>query len=452
MDITPRRPTTARNYRNRRAAGHLGVRTAFQIARSVGKIFSSGRTPSSKNTMMPTSFQRVPLATNHTSSAGQFTHGRRIPFTKTSQYSKTGFVQDWTVGGRIQDADCVYVGHTDMPCDTTFYNVCIALVRSVLRMVQLDIESQESVIPFITAGRYIVLQWIDSTNVVQQATFDTQTAAGTTVRDVGEQIYIHLRNQIFNDAKRTYTRLMLAESTDNTGATRITLNLNSAIVSVCNTSYLKVQNSTQSSTAGAGNNDSDDINAVPLEGFSYFGRGNFTGLKPYAILTKGSVATSDIPGEITSDTDRGLMVFRQPNASPFIHYPTTQPYKNPPPADQMKNCTRSAYAVLEPGNIKTDKLETSVKMPFNRFLQSIYISGWASAVSPVTSGQFNRSRLGHFKLFALEKKLYSNNQDQCQVRYEIQQFIRTSVYLKKVTDALVHNVPKQLQDYIPTTG
>lgn len=452
MDITPRRPTTARNYRNRRATGHLGVRTAFQIAKSVGKIFSSGQTPKRTATSGSMFSQRAPLATNHTSSAGAFTRGRRIPQTKTSSFSKTGFVQDWTVGGRVQDPDCVYIGHTDLPSDTTFYNVCISLVRSLLRMVQLDIETQESVIPFITAGRYIVLQWIDSTNVVQQATFDTQTAAGTTVRDVGEQIYIHLRNQIFNDSKRTYTRIMLTETADNTGATRITLNLNSAIVSFCNTSYLKVQNSTQSSTAGAGNNDSDDINAVPLEGFSYFGKGNFTGLKPYAILTKGSVATSDIPAEITSDSDRGLMVFRQPNAPPTNHYVTTQPYKNPPPADQMKNCNRSAYANLEPGNIKTDKLESSGRMPFNRFLQSIYISGWANAANPAQFGQFNRSRLGHFKLFALEKKLYSNNQDQCQVRYEIQQFIRTSVYLKKVTDALVYNRPKELVDYIPQTG
>lgn len=446
--VTPRRYTVARNYAPvRRTAVRAGFRVA-KYAFNKWRQSASRKVKQNNNRQVSQSASR-PLTTTHTSSAGSFAKGKRLPLTLNSAYSKSGFVQDWTVGGRVQDPDCVYIGHTDVPCDTTLFTVCAAMTRSICRLVDLDVEDENSVIPFVTDWRYITIIWIDSSNTPNSHQIDIQADPSTTVDYVASQLFSFFRSGISSNSKRTYQRLILTDTAGTGSAARVSLNLFNSTVDFCNTSYLKVQNSTQSAASGGGNTDTDDVNAVPLEGFSYFGKGNYTGLKPYTISSKNADNPGLIPYEITSDSDRGLMVFRRANAAPSLYQETTQPYKNPPPARQMKNVSRSGFASLEPGNIKTDKIETQVKMKLNQFLQSIYVPGWVNTVNPNDFGQYNRSRLGHFKLFALEKKLYSNNQDQVQVRYEIQQFIRARVYLPKHSEAMVRNVPKELRDYIP---
>lgn len=380
---------------------------------------------------------------HHSTSGGRFPKGGRIVHTKTAEYNKHGFSYDATVGGRVQDPDCVYIGHTSWPVDRTLFCVMLSFVRAMLRHVDVDVETSYSVLPFLTGVDTISIEWNDSSNTPVTQDFPYSPGAGDTVTTLAQTLYTFFRNAIVTNAKRYYQRLIMK-----TGDTvRVMLNLSSAKVEVCNTSYLKVQNSTQSAESGGGGNDSEDIAAVPLQGFSYFGRGNFTGLKPYSIANKNTTIATDIPNELNSDATLGIITLRADNSTGWAA--SGLYYGNPPPAAEMKNVKSSAYVTLEPGVMKTDKLEDCHKLSFNQFLYKMYIAGYTQSVDTGANGQWSRSLMGHFKVFGLEKKLYSNNQDKVEVRYEINQFIRSRVYLRKQSHSLQENIGKLLVDFIP---
>lgn len=384
----------------------------------------------------------VPI--HHSTSGGRFARGRGVPRTKTSQYAAQGFCEDLTIGGRIQDPDCVYVGHSSWACDRTFVVVCMALVRTMLKHVNVDVETATSVLPFITGVDTITISWIDSSNTVASQAFPYSPGAGDTVDTLGVTLYSFFRSAIYSNAKRFYQRLVMHSG----DVVRVMLNLATAKIDVCNTSYLKVQNSTQSAESGGGGNDSEDIAAVPLQGFSYFGRGNFTGIKEYEIRSKTLTVVPTVPLELNTDSQNGLITLRAANTTGRADAGPL--YGNPPNASEMKNTSSSAYTTLEPGVIKTDKLEDQHRMSFNQFLYKNYIAGYVSVDDTGNFGQYSRSMMGHFKVFALEKKLYSNNQDQVQVRYEHNQFIRARVYLRRESHSLQRNLTKQLLDFIPS--
>lgn len=459
----PRTPRRFHPYGS--VANHLALRSAARIAR---RAFQTWRTRTAENQiarqydqaqsetttagrlseLMSTSSSSgrrltggVPI--HHSTSGGRFAKGRGVPKTLSAEYCLQGFAYDSTTGGRVQDGDCVYIGHTSWPADRVLYTVCLAFVRAMLRHCDVDIETIDSVLPFVTGVDTITIEWLDSSNTVVTEDHPYSPGASDTVGTLAITLFTLFRGAIFANAKRYYQRLVLK-----TGDTvRVMLNLATAKVDICNTSYLKVQNSTQSAESGGGGNDSEDIAAVPLQGFSYFGRGNFTGLKPYSLTTKNTATGSFIAPELNSDATRGLITLRAPNGtgrtdSGFY-------YSNPPPAAEMKNCSSSAFVALEPGVMKTDKLEDCHKMTLNQFLYKNYIAGYVTANDSGSNGQWSRSMLGHFKVFALEKKLYSNNQDQVQIRYEVNHFVRARVMLRKQSHSLQQNLGKELIDFVP---
>lgn len=450
MDVTPRnRGTTAHNYGPLRATAFSTSMRAARYAFNKWRQYTARK--KAQNAGRVSQSSNRPVSTSHTTSAGRFPHSKRLAITHNDRYCKKGFVEDWTTGGRVQDPDCVYVGHTDYPCDRVLFVVCESLVRSIFRHLDIDLETVDSVVPFISGVNNISIEWIDGTNTaVLQDISLLNGSLNKTVDQLAANLFSLFRDAIASNGRRFYQRLRVTDGTGNNSTTRLMLNLANAMVDVDNASYLKVQNSTQSATAGGGNNDSDDINAVPLEGFSYFGRGCYTGFKPYANIGTGQDVAGGLAPQIVGDFDRGLMVLRTPNSPDTTPLVTPTVYKNPPPASTMLNVKGSSLVSLEPGNIKTDSLKCGYHMKFNQFLQRNYIAGYASAGNPRQFGQYARSLQGHFKVFALEKKLYSNNQDAVQVRYEIQQFLRASVYLPKATVSAVVNKNKELIDYIAT--
>lgn len=70
-------------------------------------------------------------------SAGRFGPCRNKTTDATSAYSRQGAVRELTVGGVIQDSNCVYLGHSDLSIDSTFYQVVLALTRAFSKLVDL---------------------------------------------------------------------------------------------------------------------------------------------------------------------------------------------------------------------------------------------------------------------------------------------------------------------------
>lgn len=406
----------------------------------VNQLIDSGNSTGTQ-TMMNRS-GGIPI--HHSTSGGKFRKAVSNPSTLSAKYSKSGFVYDQTIGGVVTDANCVYIGHTSYPCDRTLYIMCCAFIRALLRNVNIDIESMDSVIPTMISFNNMRVEWIDGTNTTVGQDFSL--VGNPSVFALAGSLYDMFRQAIANNARRYYQRVILTTGVGETsGQLYAQFNLAATKVNICNSSYIKIQNNTQDGTNTSP--DAENVNAVPLEGFSYFGKGNFTGIKDYILKFAAGDATQTNPLEITAEPSIGVMTLRAPNSPYNSGIASPKEYENPPIARTMKNCTGSAFNVLEPGVIKTDKLMTKVNCTLNQFLQSNYINGYASN-NTLEAGQFNRSKRGHFKLFALEKKLFSSTADKCSVRYEVNQFLRSSVYIPKMVNSIQWNEGKSVLSYL----
>lgn len=403
---------------------------------------SESGTSSSSNSMVKGSY-----GTYHSTSAGRFGATRPVRNDATMAMSRRGFVREQTRGGSVTDGNCVYLGHTSFPPDRSLYIACMALVRAVFLAADIDFESELDVIPPIPGIDALYLDWIDNTQTVNGQTFTWVVGTGT-VADLAFQLFTHFKSALQTQARRSYRRLKLGAANANGlnfAALRVSFNLMNAKVRMLNTSYLKVQNSTTNTHGGTGDvadEEADNVNAIPLKGMAYFGKGTWTGLEPYQLLGTLGSSQATVPFEVAGHPEFGFMTMRGVNTSNGIATP--RPYWNPPPAKQMQRCRGSSYVTLEPGCMKSDSLVCDINMYFNQFLGSIFINGYTSSGNSEATGLYGRSALGHYKLFALEKKIHSS-QDNIVVRYECNQIIRASMYLPKASNSMVMNEIKYTQ-------
>jgi len=349
------------------------------------------------------------------------------------------------------------LGHCDLTIDTTLYQACQALVRAFFRASGFDFENKDDIIPPFTDGMNgFVIEWLDNTNTVNQKSFpwsDTAPPFTATPGTIASSVYTWLKQGLQDQSRRQYRRMFGYNSTANNRVRR-TFNLAGCKFDLCNTSSLKIQNSSQTQTTPGTTVPEDEntttVNAVPLKGVAYYGAGTWTGLRPYSLTDSTQSAgsgTAAYPREISAYPEDGLMTMRQANS--LYHLPTPQVYTNPPPGAQMQNVKSTGYVSLEPGAMKTDTLMFNWTGNLNQLLASIIING--QGTMDYSTGQFSKSKMGHFKLFAFEKKLNSTN-DQIFMRFEVNQKLRAQCFLKTENMSLVQCDPKAVKNYVSTSS
>jgi hypothetical protein len=395
--------------------------------------------------------------TFESTSAGRLGPCRQSVSNATSAFSKQGFVREITVGGALSDTACVYLGHSDLSVDSTLFQVCCAVVRSFFKTAGFDFQNVNDKIPPFTDGmNAFMIEWLDNSNTVQQQTFvwnDTAAPFNDTPGTLALTLLNFFKAAISTNARRIYRRIYGYSSGGNTRV-RASFNLAGARISVLNTSSLKVQNSSKSSHTSSGiagpgdiaDESNDNINAVPLKGVSYFGKKTWTGLRPYQLIANDNTAATGralMPLEILANPEDGFMTLRGPNSADWIATPSV--YTNPPPPAQMMNCKNSGYVTLEPGCMKNDNLVFKFEGSLNTFLGHIVDAGQYSMSNATL---YSRSSLGHFKLFAFEKKLHSTT-DPIFLRYEINKILRAKCFLPKEAMSLVQSDYKAIRNYLP---
>lgn len=425
------------------------VASLFRSREARREVQQSNRSNTESSSTEPSSTM-ARSGSYHSTSAGRFGPTRPVRSDATYSFAKKGFCHELTRGGSITDSNCVYVGHTDFPPDRTLFIACIAMVRQLFAQVDLDFEAEQDVIPPIPGVDAIYIDWIDNTQTVNGQTFTWVVGTGT-LGDVGLQLFNFFKAGLQSQARRSYRRIKLGASNTQGIAVvglRASFNLLTATVSILNSSYLKVQNSTVNNHGGTATDDidelADNVNSIPVKGNAYFGKGTWTGLEPYQLLGTLGSSQPTVPYEISGHPEFGLMIMRGASTSNSI--PTQRPYYNPPPGKQMMRVSGCSHVTLEPGCMKSDSLVFNVSLPFNTFLYKVYVNGYMSLGNSQTTGLFSRSMMGHFKLFALEKKIHSTS-DPIVLRYEMNQVIRAKVYLPKTASSMVWNEDKVQENF-----
>lgn len=262
-----------------------------QLGHRINRGYNSRQDLTTTSSSEESEFNEMPkgsYGTYHSTSAGRFGPTRRARHDATSSFARKGFCRESTLGGFVGDSNCVYLGHTPHPVDTTLFMVVTALLRSLFNIMDIDLESQDSRIPRLIDGEDIIkVDWVDATNNINSATWNL-IAGGTykTLAGVAFEMFIFFKDNLINNSRRNYRRIYVANSGGD-GTLRLSCNLLTTRINILNSSYLKIQNSTESHH-GEPADPSDElvtsVNALPLKGMAYLGRGTYTGLDPYSYI------------------------------------------------------------------------------------------------------------------------------------------------------------------------
>lgn len=299
----------------------------------------------------------------------------------------------------VQTSDnCVYVGHATNPLLQTTQIVMMAFVKAIFRDLGIKIPSMESVVDGSVAGDAIVIQYRVNREVATGLTTHTESIFGVTYFAVADALATWmggLPEQVEFDS--CYLNI--------TPATSLfpfrSWNLLNTRIMVTSTSTLKFQNRSVNET---GDEDTNDVDNVPLIGRSYSGKGTGTewnngtlGVKPFY---------ADRFGLINKDGD-------------------TEGMKEPPFGQLFSQVKKSGGISIHPGSIKISKLSHKINLTLNRFHRMFDDHTYGST--------YPAGSMGKFEFYGVEKVIGGLSAQEIQVALEVNLLIGAVVKLGRPT-------------------
>jgi len=325
--------------------------------------------------------RRRRIAYNASRSAG-FISGLRNRQTKLDKMSVNGVVAVNEEGGTQAATQpipglyqqALYIGHATCATNQMRKYFWHAFVKKMFNYQNIIIENWNNpAYPDITTPGHSVIWTIrykDAPNgavLSQNFTFDNTTAFSTIATQL--DVFFNGTGQVywFIDCKIRY-----GLGTQNTVGI---FDLQNAHMEYHCKSALKIQNVTKSSET---DDQTDDIEAVPLYGKSYEGSGSGAFFRQQ----EDNVA-------FQPNTNTGLI---QISFDPFLN----ESLQEPPPQGHFKYVQRSGKVHMDSGQLKTSVLTYTKKLSFSSFYNKLLMG------RPNT---YNWTTLGKFRFFGLEKMI-----------------------------------------------
>jgi len=300
---------------------------------------------------------------------------------KKSTTMSKGYCFSGEYGGIGTSANVGVIGHCTVPIDTLGRVTWGCAIKKLLEKSGLDFDKTSTAIIGMEPNDIIVLSWQKD---VESIIFtDDYTATGSeSLEDVTAWFNGHTRTWVDDGTVSDQVRFinLTFEPWVDTAAAPYARRGHSALLRLEDTyihfksdSNLKIQNRTVVSSG----DDEADVNNQPLFGKGYSGPG--TGAQWRDVYPASFVAHSGY-GLITGDdgTMTGLEDVQDPNT--------------------FKGVTRTGKMKLEPGEIKTSRLSSTMRRSFNDMIHATYPTG-----TDLTA--FLLRKLGNYRFFVYEKML-----------------------------------------------
>jgi len=336
--------------------------------------------------------------------AGKFKKGRK----SVNQYLSSGFKITTEITGSVSDPDCVYLGHSTFSGYQALSLAQACLVRKLLLKAGYSINAMTEKLgePF----RFELLTKNDTDGVITAYTYEnliTETifdivgdlATGTT-GSFGNLFNVTLgyvvgntSNDLSVTAPWQLNLYIFDTGVVNTFRKVCTLPLREMFIHLKAKSELKIQNRSVSAT---GSESVDTVNSNPIEGRSY----SFKTAAPRSKIDGMHLveAVPDFTGVITT----------RATAMPTTGSTTATDriLKEPPPASVFWNQSVTKKVRLEPGHIKSDHIQHTMKMSYIKWLDTFVIRN--AAIDAV--GSHKQQKLpGTCTLFAFEDTINLNS-------------------------------------------
>lgn len=364
--------------------------------------------------------KRVGIASGR--SVGKFKRPKRV---KPDPYNGRGFVHTTEVVGTVTDPKCVYVGHGTTVSSYAIEHVAHCLLRNLFE--SSGVIKVESVGQAIDSSidRLAGYKIRYTTKDMSTGTLDSHThtlADGQSIFSlVGEEMtsdapdwaefIVMLKNyaagngreSAYNVIEPVFLDLLHPTPTATSPSLVITdlvakrINLRDCFVNYSVSSTMKIQNRTLASTGG---DEADNVGSNPISGKMY----HFSSGAPRIRGSSGHAFSGIL------ERNGGVIVT---GASAM---PTGYDLREPPDGKFWWNCNKAGGILINPGEIKTDTIRFSKKMPLLKFISAI---GRNTADNTGTNGFKNVTVIGQSAMFALEDVINLNADNNILIAYEV---------------------------------
>lgn len=320
-------------------------------------------------------------------------------------YQNTGFLSTKEIYGKVDDLDCVYIGHSTYDAEEIALVVAIATLRKLFKKAGFNADSPDQALPLFNYGvaSGFKLTWVTVRVDGTETETSYETVTGSTLRTVAaasgfrqqivdRMMLIDGNNRGDFDRIAVYSKDNYATGTDWRLAAE--LNLRQEVLDVMCHSELTLQNRTKSASGDAS---TDVVDNQPLKGFLY----EFAGGVPTSKKMNAGAPANRL-NRVRYGTG---MILEQ-----AIDLDPANLYKEPPNPKQWSNCYKSSRVNLEPGDMKKTVASVSYRGYWNNLICAKFVTR--------TNTTLNQYSVGKCQLFAMEERLNSGSTNLITVNYE----------------------------------
>lgn len=331
---------------------------------------------------------------------------RKVYKRKSAKRAIKGITLVKEAGGKTDNANCVYVGHSTCPQYTTKLMVGRAIGKSLFMNAGQQVQAVTDTMN-VTAGDQITITYRVSPVASLVTAVFTYIAGALTVEAFA--IWFADPNRPWNAAGNTPSEYYFLRATLTTGNNNFWLRLDNAIVTVYAKSSFKLQNRSTNEV----DKDSDVVDNIPVYGKRYVGTGTGSIHRNYGTAIG-----------VNGDNTFGVI----------SAIPTVNALEEPPQPHEFTRIRSFGKVKLEPGEIKTSVLVFKRRMTLDSLWQKLGYAG-APATTVVGRTSQHRSLFGKFGFMAIEKIMDPGTDTGLSIAWEHNLFMQVGItaYWKDTT-------------------
>ena len=389
------------------------LRNAFSKANTYGASVNYNTPSKSKTTT-----KRKSGGTSTGRYVGMFKKTKRNKMTVETKCLKKGYHLTDETYGRIEDPDCVYLGHSTYNQDLMVSALTGCLLRKLFKIAGISISNTTQVlslsrapvapVPVDADGWRIQYGYHDPTSTsVPLSTVAYVTTATDTLQTIVQNfgamrssIATYFANQTDNAQPYSLT-LQIPDNTDFLVSYRTVayIDLQQQYFYIHVTSNMVIQNRSAPSDATTASEkfDSERLDNQPLQGYQY----EFKNADP---RVSAVVSSPLVSGNIAFNyiASSGLLLLRGGQFG-------LPQFQEPPVPKYFKNCTKSSKIKLQPGNIKRSIVYYCYKGTLSSLVKQLRVEKQGFWVSGVW---------GKCKMIALEELIRTSSTNPIKCQYE----------------------------------
>lgn len=341
---------------------------------------------------------------------------KRTKFTKNGRYStyalkNYGVSFSKEIRATTVDSlyECVALGHNSLPNKMTFQNVCRSLVKMMMSKLNVQIRDFSWTLVGtlgFTAGDLFRLNYYATAQAAGVTQTDIAIGANSTLEDYSSAWATRLRDITVSSGSTSSIRWDSFEFVPAAGSKfpRVNICIAGMKVIIKTKSALKIQNQ---SVGSVGNDESDDVDNVPLQGKLLKAKGN----NQWHITNRALLEQVDLQNIMVGSyftRSEGTSIVSNDFTNALV---SATRISEPPKGHDIRNCVKEGKIRINPGAI-----QTSILYDYREIYFSQVINLLAYEQGLTLNLQTYNPKLGQCQVFWLEKVIGSNTN--IKLRYE----------------------------------